>query len=529
MAARICVVGAGASGLTATKTCLENGLQVVCFEKSSDIGGLWRYKQELYPGEGTVMKNTTINTSKEMTAFSDFVPPPEMPNFMSHTQILAYFRSYADHFHLLQHINLRHEVLNIKKDEKYEETGRWNVTYRIINDDVTQTENFDGVLLCNGHHAIPYWPEQFPGQNKFRGEIIHSQDYREPFPYRDKTVVLIGIGNSSGDIAVDLSRISKEVYLSTRSGAWVVRRTWDWSEPIDSVFISRCMHMIRKILPSWLVNRAYERKLNEYFDHGRYGLKPKHRATAQHATINDDLPGRIACGSIIIKPNVARFTEHDVIFEDGTTVSNVDAVIFGTGYSFQFSIVEDGNLIPVTDNDVDLYLQMYPPQLSSKNTLAVIGLIQPVGSIMPVSEIQSRLYCEVFIGHCKLPDKNEMKKDIERKKMVLAKKFVKSRRHTLEIEYASYMDELAEMFGAKPNLLKYLFTDPRLAFTLFFDGMAPYQFRLNGPHAWSGARDALLGMARRTFENSRTRRTLETMKATPINKLLYFLRMIGPF
>lgn len=78
------------------------------------------------------MKNTIINTSKEMTAFSDFVPLPEMPNFMSHTQILAYFRSYADHFHLLQHIKLMHEVIHVERDEKYDETGRWNVTYRII-------------------------------------------------------------------------------------------------------------------------------------------------------------------------------------------------------------------------------------------------------------------------------------------------------------------------------------------------------------------------------------------------------------
>ncbi|VDO24413.1 unnamed protein product [Brugia timori] len=526
MPERICVVGAGASGLTATKTCLENGLQVVCFEKSCDIGGLWRYKSQPCPGEGTVMKNTTINTSKEMTAFSDFVPPPEMPNFMSHVQMLAYFRSYANHFHLLQHIRLSHEVTRIERDEKYEETGRWNVTYRIINDNTTQTEKFEGILLCCGHHTIPYWPKPFPGQDKFRGEIIHSHDYREPFSYIDKTVVLIGIGNSSGDIAVDLSRISKEVYISTRNGTWVIGRTWDKGEPIDLVFVSRYVQTVTKIMPSWLVNKSYEKKLNLQFDHGRYGLKPKHHALAQHATINDELPSRIACGTVIIKPNVARFTEHDVIFEDGTAVCNVDAVIFGTGYSFQFPIVEDGNLIPVTDNKVDLYLHIFPPQLSPKNTLAVIGLIQPVGSIMPVSEMQSRFYCEVFAGHCKLPAIDKMKKDVERRRVQIEKRFLKSRRHTLEVDYATYMDELAKMVGVKPNLLKYWFTDPRLAYILLFEGLAPYQFRLNGPYAWVGARDALLGMARRTFENSRTRQTTETMKSKPINKFLYYLNMM---
>uniref|UniRef100_A0A0R3RRI2 Flavin-containing monooxygenase n=1 Tax=Elaeophora elaphi TaxID=1147741 RepID=A0A0R3RRI2_9BILA len=508
MLARICVVGAGASGLTATKICLENGLQVVCFEKSCDIGGLWRYKPGSCPGEGTVMKTTTINTSKEMAAFSDFVPPPEMPNFMSHTQMLAYFRSYADHFKLLEHINLRHEVIRIERHEKYEETGKWNVTYRSISDDVTQTENFDGVLLCCGHHTIPYWPEPFPGQDKFQGEIIHSHDYRESFPYRDKTVVLIGIGNSSGDIAVDLSRSSKEVYLSTRSGSWVLRRVWDGGEPIDSVFVNRFMYTVMKFVPNCLLHRSYERKLNQQFDHGRYGLKPKHHALLQHATINDDLPARIAYG---------------------TVVSNVDTVIFGTGYSFQFSIVEDGNVIPVTDNDVDLYLHMYPAQLSSKNTLAVIGLVQPVGSIMPVSEMQARLYCQVIAGHCKLPGKEGMKKDIKRQKEIMASRFLKNRRHTLEIDYVSYMDQLGKKFGVKPNLLKYWFTDPRLAYTLLFDGLAPYQFRLTGPHAWIGAREALLGMAKRTFDNSRTRRTPDTMKSTPPNKLFYNFKIMNLF
>uniref|UniRef100_A0A1I8EXP1 Flavin-containing monooxygenase n=1 Tax=Wuchereria bancrofti TaxID=6293 RepID=A0A1I8EXP1_WUCBA len=82
------------------------------------------------------------------------------------------------------------------------------------------------------------------------------------------------------------------------------------------------------------------------------------------------------------------------------------------------------------------------------------------------------------------------------------------------------------MVGVKPNLLKYWFTDPRLAYILLFEGLAPYQFRLNGPHAWVGARDALLDMARRTIENSRTRQPAETMKSKPINKFLYYLNMM---
>uniref|UniRef100_A0A1I8EWV2 Flavin-containing monooxygenase n=1 Tax=Wuchereria bancrofti TaxID=6293 RepID=A0A1I8EWV2_WUCBA len=331
MPERICVVGAGASGLTA-KTCLENGLQVVCFEKFSDIDGLWRYKPTLswfgfknfyriYLFFGRRYRDEKHDNQSRMTAFSDFVPPPEMPNFMSHPQMLAYFRSYADHFHLLQHIRLSHEVRHIERDEKYEETGRWSVTCCVIDDNTTQTEKFEGILLCCGHHTIPYWPEPFSGQDKFRGEIIHSHDYREPFSYIDKTVVLIGIGNSSGDIA------RATVYISIRSGTWVISRTWDKvNQSILFLSVATCRH--------WSTN---------------------------------DMKRNLICSLIMddmIKPNVARFTEHDVIFEDGTAVCNVDAVIFGTGYSFQFPIVENGNLIPVTNNKVNLYLHIFPLQFT---------------------------------------------------------------------------------------------------------------------------------------------------------------------
>uniref|UniRef100_A0A0K0D5K3 Flavin-containing monooxygenase n=1 Tax=Angiostrongylus cantonensis TaxID=6313 RepID=A0A0K0D5K3_ANGCA len=110
---RVAVIGAGASGLPAVKSALEEECEVVCFEMSDDIGGLWRYKPNICPGEGTVMRTTVINTSKEMTAYrratfywkpkvlktpifsSDFPPPNDAANFMHNTELLQYFHSYA--------------------------------------------------------------------------------------------------------------------------------------------------------------------------------------------------------------------------------------------------------------------------------------------------------------------------------------------------------------------------------------------------------------------------------------------------
>jgi dimethylaniline monooxygenase (N-oxide forming) len=109
---RILVVGAGSSGLTAVKCCLEEGLEPVCLERTGDIAGLWNYNNSIAEGDGvaSVMRSTVINTSKEMMSFSDFPIPAQFPNFMHNTKVLDYMRMYADAFNLLPYIKLRTEV-----------------------------------------------------------------------------------------------------------------------------------------------------------------------------------------------------------------------------------------------------------------------------------------------------------------------------------------------------------------------------------------------------------------------------------
>uniref|UniRef100_A0AC34G6X2 Flavin-containing monooxygenase n=1 Tax=Panagrolaimus sp. ES5 TaxID=591445 RepID=A0AC34G6X2_9BILA len=81
---RVAIIGAGASGLPSIRHALLYDLEPVCFELTNDIGGLWRYKENERSYKGlkvsSVMKSTVINTSKEMTAYSDFPPKPEIAN-----------------------------------------------------------------------------------------------------------------------------------------------------------------------------------------------------------------------------------------------------------------------------------------------------------------------------------------------------------------------------------------------------------------------------------------------------------------
>ncbi|KAF7637646.1 Dimethylaniline monooxygenase [N-oxide-forming] [Meloidogyne graminicola] len=407
---RVAIIGAGASGIPAAKEALEHNWIPVVFESSTDIGGLWRYKP-YETEEGTVMKTTVINSSKEMTAYSTFVPPSHFANYMHNRDMLEYLRLYANSFNFEKYLNLEHKVINVERHKDYNNNGQWIVQFKKNNSEVF-VEIFDAILLCTGHHTTPYFPPKWPGQEYFKGEITHAHSYKDHHGYDDKIVVVIGVGNSGVDIAVELSRIAKQVYLVTRRGTWLLFRNMDHSYPTDMALNTRWWHILRQIVPLsatvWYLEKTFGRR----FNHSKFGLKPKHSILSAHPTVNDELPNRLCCGTIRVKPNIKEFLPDGkgLIFEDGSELKHVDNIILATGYSFNFNLAENGKLIPVNENDINLYLYMYPPQLNNKNNLAVIGLIQPLGSIMPISEMQSRLFFEVLNGNTTLPKAKEMQK-----------------------------------------------------------------------------------------------------------------------
>ncbi|KAI6175911.1 Dimethylaniline monooxygenase [N-oxide-forming] [Aphelenchoides bicaudatus] len=517
---RVAVVGAGASGLPAIRHALLYDLEPVCFERSDAIGGLWKYKPH-ETDESSVMKSTVINTSKEMTAYSDFPPPPEFANFMHNRKMLNYFEMYAEHFNLNQHIYLNHTVTNVERSQTFDKDGTWIVHF-VDQNNCTKSEIFECVLLCTGHHTEPYFPEKWPGQENFKGKIIHAHSYKDHRGYEDKVVTVVGVGNSGFDIAVELSRIASQIYVSTRRGTWIFNRLREYGIPYDIITFTRFIQFLSNYLPTSFANSVLETMLQARFDHARYGLKPDHRPLSAHPTVNDELPNRLACGSIIVKPNIQSFTENGLIFDDGSSVDNIDEVILSTGYSFGFPLAEGGKLIPVHDNHVSLYKLMYPVETTNKhNSLAVIGLIQPLGSIMPISELQARFFFDAFVGHTELPSKLEMETEIRIRRDKMEHRYIQSRRHTIQVDYNVYMDELAEMMGCLPQPEKYLLTDPKLALKMFFGGNMPYNYRLTGPHAWAGARDALMDSDKRILAGTSQR------KVDPINNLIPILWLFG--
>ncbi|CAK7309033.1 Flavin-containing monooxygenase 5 [Vulpes lagopus] len=498
---RIAVIGAGVSGLGAIKICLEEGLAPTCFEGSHDIGGLWRYEEKAKSCRPSVYESATSNTSKEMTAYSDYPFPDHFPNYLHNSRIMEYLRMYVQHFHLLKHIQFLSKVCSVKKRSDFSCTGQWDVIVETAGKQKSYV--FDGIMVCSGLYSDPFLPLQnFPGIKRFKGQYIHSWEYKNPEKFRGKKIIVVGIGNSGTDLAIELSHVASQVFLSTRRGAWIWNRVWDNGMPADTVLFTRFNTILTRFYPAFLINRWAENKLNARFNHAVYGLLPQHRFLSHQATFSDDLPNHIISGRILIKPNVREFTETSAIFEDGTE-EDLDVIIFATGYAaFSFPFLENNST--VLDSHRSMFKFVFPPQLE-KPSLAFIGILQPVGATMPTSELQSRWAVRVFKGLNKLPSVSGMMDDIRKKREKIEKEFLNNPRDTRRVQYVDYMDEIASEIGVKPNLLSLFLWDPKLAKEIFFGPCTPYQYRLQGPGKWAGARRAILTQKERIIKPLRTR------------------------
>ncbi|KAH7970400.1 hypothetical protein HPB49_006178 [Dermacentor silvarum] len=475
---RVAVIGAGCCGITAVKACLEERLDVVCFEKASDCGGLWWYREEtLESGTGTVMRFTVANTSKEMSCYSDFPPDKDAPLFMTHWQTLRYIRSYADHFGVTPRIRFNHEVLRLGKDG----------TIRIRDSAAGREweETFDAVLVCSGHHATPLMPE-VPGRELFRGRVMHSRDYKDVDErIRDKNAVVVGCANSAIDVAVNLASVARQVFLSTRRVNWILPNHYRGA-PFDEY----AFNQLRLWLYSWLPRSYYSSFLttiaNEAWSHKMFGLEPNHDILTQGLVVNNYIQGKLLDGTIKPRGAPERFTETGVVM-DGVE-EEVDTVVFATGFKADLPFPTDA--LPQKGERFLLYKMMVPPD---NPNVAFLGFIDASSNMLQAFEMQARYMALVLSGKLRLPSKEAMKADIEVTQNMITSAFIPTARHALMIDRVRYVDDLAGIIGVRPNFFKLFFTDPKLYWTLITSPLLNYQFRLRGPHSWTGARDAILG------------------------------------
>ncbi|OQR69536.1 dimethylaniline monooxygenase-like [Tropilaelaps mercedesae] len=477
----------------------------------------------LYPPKANfcTCKDDAFDLTRRSThPYSDFPPPAEFPNYMHNSKMVQYLDLYADKYGMRPYIRTRHDVIRVTPTEDYEQTRRWVVRVKNLESGEESEDVFDGVLVCTGHHTFPQMPT-FADQEKFKGRIIHSHDYRRPNGFEDHKVCVVGVGNSGGDVAVELSSIADQVYLSTRRGAWIIHRVGKNGRPFDISVMTRLGNVLFTMLPYSFICWFCEKKVDARFDHELYNIKPSHRIFSQHVMVNDALPNRILSGTVTVKGNIKRFTENGIVFEGETQETPVDDVVLATGYKIKFPFFDD-NLISCEDNRIDLYKMVFDP---NHPTLAFIGMAQPVGPLMPICEIQSRWVARLLAGKQKLPSKAVMHRSITAYQKNIRARFFEGPRNTIEVDWIPYMDEMATILGVKPNLFKILVTDFQLWSTLMFGPVLPYQYRLEGPGRWSKAREALITAEDRICAALQTRK-VPVPKGKPGNTFFELLKML---
>ena len=397
-----------------------------------------------------------------------------------------YINSYAKHFGLEEHIRFNTEVTQIEKAP-----GGWKVmSVKVDNQGKHQSKYKEVfvkfVAIATGHHTKPTMPH-FEGQETFNGRIFHSVDYKDAVTNGliGKKVVVVGIGNSAVDVAVNVTELGgeKPIHISTRSGAWIVPN-YVQGYPTDH-YACRLFFW----LPWSVSNFVFELIIQSVVGSPwRWNLNPKMRARQTQPTVSPTLIHHIQRRNIAVKPNIAAFKGDELVFTDGSRTA-ADVVVCCTGYRIDLPFLDSNIKDLVVDestNKIKLFKNVFAPEIGA--SLAFIGFAQPAsGGLLSISETQARWFSELCKGAIKLPTAQKMHQEIKEDQCKSESIYYASARHTIQQDPITYNDEIASFFGAKPQLWKH----PSLAWNLIVGTCGAAQYRLQGPHKWDRAEEVV--------------------------------------
>ena len=417
-----CVVGAGSCGIAAAKQLHLAGVPFDCFEQGSAIGGNWVYDNP--NGVSACYETLEINTSCPRMAYSDFPMPEDYPPYAKHHQVAAYFEDYVDHFGFRDTSTFGTRVDAVTRSAD----GRWDV--RITGPHGTETRTYDAVLVANGHHWDPRWPEPaYPGT--FDGEQVHAHDYRSGDQLDGRDVVVVGAGNSAMDIAVEASRRARTTTWSVRRTEWVLRKFF-LGTPSDQVALPGW-------LPWWVTGLRLRLGALTSGSMAKHGLpRPTHAPGQSHPVQSEEIRARLAAGAISPRPAVERLDGDRVCFVDGTSAP-ADLIVWATGYRVSFPFLDD-DLLSVTNNNLPLWKRTVHPDLPG---LYFIGLAQPLGAIMPIGEAQAAWVAAMLTGEYAPPADAVVRREMAAEHSRDRRQFYASPRHTMEVDFDHYLWDLA--------------------------------------------------------------------------------------
>jgi cation diffusion facilitator CzcD-associated flavoprotein CzcO len=302
------IVGAGPAGLASAMAIRAAGIEVAVFEKAESVGSVWRrHYNRLH-----------LHTDRKHSGLPGMAMPPAYPTYPSRQQVVEYLESYAARFDIRPVFNTA--VSSIRRDgaQWCVHTAQGPICAPVV-------------VVATGIADAPYRPS-WPGSEAYRNSVIHSSEYRNPEPFAAKRVLVIGFGNSGGEIALDLADAGVDVALAVRGPVQILPRDL-LGLPILTWAI------LYRPLPARLVdfiNAPILRLATGSIE--KLGLRRAAKGPRQMVDEDGRVPlidigtlDRIRDGSIKVRGGIDRLTPDGVVFADGTS-EDFGAIILATGF-----------------------------------------------------------------------------------------------------------------------------------------------------------------------------------------------------
>jgi dimethylaniline monooxygenase (N-oxide forming) len=429
---RVCVIGAGMSGLAATNALSATGCELTCYEAGSAPGGMWRYGND--SGLSAAYASLHTNTSRRRMQYPSMPMSGSVPEFPHHSDMLAYLEAYAERNELNQHFRFQAPVRSVRRVER-EERGRWQVLAA-----GAQAELFDWVIVATGHYCEPALPE-LPGE--FSGSSVHVRDYRTPDPFAGKRVIVVGGAQSALDIVAEIATVAEHAILACDQVHHLLPRR-ALGRPLDEFDNATSL-----LLPLPLVRLMLRALMRIGRATPDRGVLPPARhplfETRWPAVVSPESQAAVAARAFEPRPRVSLLAGQEVVFDDGSRAA-ADALVFATGYRISFPFLDD-DLGRGRGWEFPLYRRILSPHAPG---LAFVGVLEPGPGLFEIVERQAQWLAAAIGGELAIPRERAMWQAIDAGERRSRRQFADTGRHTILCNRHAYMRVLGRDLRRAP-------------------------------------------------------------------------------
>lgn len=392
---RVCVIGAGVTGIAVIHELNRQGILYDCYEQSNDIGGIWHYNDN--PNSSSVYQNCTLNHSTHLMAYPFFSMNGQNERFIGRQEYHQYLTDTVDTLQLRQTINLNTKVTSVTP---------FGDLWRVVVNETTHL--YSNIVICTGYYSERFVPDEFT--KNYHGDAIHSSQYREPTAMANKKVLIVGSGSSAFQIACDIANITTSVALSVRNMPYVIPK-YIFGRPYNRSHFS----WLKKLPVRWqstvieyLINCSNGKQQH-------YGLPaPCQDLLSGRLPISSDIFDKTESGQIQFLPGIDYCNQRQIIFNNGA-IHDFDTVIFATGYQRTLPFLHD---VPFDHADHYKFISHI-----DRPGLFYCGFLQPIGPVPPVVATQARFIANIISGQDQKPDQAAQRHFMEQLLSTLSKRY----------------------------------------------------------------------------------------------------------